>query len=384
MGCAAGRRALPKRKDDMIEYLSLRDISSLYQPRLSEAVERVVRSGVYLYGGETARFESEFARFCGVKHCCATANGLDALTLVLLAYRHLRGWKAGDEVIVPAHTFTATPLAVLRAGLRPVICDVTLEDYLMDAGKVERLVTPRTKAVMPVHLYGAACDMETIRGVAGAHGLKVIEDAAQAHGAAGRDGRKAGAMGDAGAFSFYPGKNLGALSDAGAVTTDDAELIEAVRTIANYGAREKYLHLLEGINSRIDEIQAAVLRVKLPGLDKVTARRREIAAMYNKGICNPRIVKPYGGDAGRSVFHVYPVLCEERGRLMQYLFDNGVRTLVHYPLALRRQPALKRHLEGQESPVAERICGTELSLPVNSALTDEEAGTIIRLINQFR
>lgn len=368
----------------MIEYLKLYDISNLYQPQLSEAVERVVRSGIYLYGNETRQFEKEFAEYCGAQYCYATANGLDALTVILLAYKHLYGWKDGDEVIVSAHTFVATLLAITRAGMQPIVCDATLDDYLIDVNKIESLITSRTRAIMPVHLYGAVCDMEAIRAVATAHKFKVVEDAAQAHGGVGRNGAKAGALGDAAAFSFYPGKNLGALSDAGAVVTNDEELIKTVRIISNYGAQEKYRHVLPGINSRIDEIQAAVLRVKLPYLEKVIARRREIAAMYNQGICNSCVIKPYNGETGNSVFHVYPALCGERDRLMQYLLSNGVKTLIHYPQAPCNQLALQSCLKGQASPVAERICDMELSLPINSALKNEEINTIIKLINQFR
>ena len=368
----------------MIEYLKLYDISNLYQPRLSQEVERVVRSGIYLYGNETQAFEKEFAGYCGAEHCYATANGLDALTVILMAYKHMCGWRSDDEVIVSAHTFVATIFAIIRAGMRPVVCDAAPDNYLMDTAALESLITSRTRAIMPVHLYGALCDMEKINAVASAYNLKVIEDAAQAHGAETAEGRKAGVLGHAAAFSFYPGKNLGALSDAGAVVTNDSELAETVRIIANYGAHEKYHHVLEGINSRIDEIQAAVLRVKLPYLDKVTARRREIARMYGKGISNDRVVIPYGGNTACSVFHVYPVFCDRRDELKQYLLQNGVKTLIHYPQAPCRQPALSEFLGGQMSPVAERICGTELSLPINSALTDEEIMTIIELINLYR
>lgn len=261
----------------MIEYLSLRKISEKYEPRLSSVVDEVVKSGTYLYGERVAAFERGFADYCGVKHCVGVANGLDALTLILMAYKRINHWSDGDEVIVSANTFAASFLAVLRAGLKPVACDVNEDDYLMDASLLESLLTPRTRAVMPVHIYGALCDMPHILAFAHAHGLKVVEDAAQAHGATDAEGRRAGSLGDAAGFSFYPAKNLGALSDAGAVTTNDDELAAMVRVMANYGSEKKYYHTEAGINSRIDELQAAVLSLKLGYLDRVNARKQQIA-----------------------------------------------------------------------------------------------------------
>lgn len=368
----------------MIEYLKLHDISNLYQPQLSAAIEHVVRSGIYLYGDETHAFEREFAAYCGTKFCYATANGLDALTIILLAYKHLYHWNDGDEIIVSAHTFVATVLAILRANLQPIICDVNNDDYLIDTTQIESHITPHTRTIMPVHIYGTLCDMKSINEIAQRHNLKVIEDAAQAHGATTATGEKAGSLGDAAAFSFYPGKNLGALSDAGAITTDDEELAALIRIIANYGAKRKYYHVIEGLNSRIDEIQAAVLRVKLPHLDNVTAARRKIAELYNNGIKNPRITIPYDKKTSNSVFHVYPVFCDERDRLQQYMFENGVKTLIHYPQAISIQPAMKEYLKGQSAPTTLCICQTELSLPINSALTSSEINTIIQLLNNFK
>ena len=295
----------------MIEYLSLQKVTQKYEPELLQAAADVIKSGIYLYGGQVKGFEREFAAYCGTTQCVGVANGLDALTLALMAYKALGRWNDGDEVIVSANTFVASFLAVVRAGLKPVACDVGAGDFLLSPAALESLVTPRTRAVVAVHIYGAVCDMEAIVQVARRHGLKVIEDAAQAHGAVWQ-GRKAGAWGDAAAFSFYPAKNLGALSDAGAVTSCDAEFAALVRVIANYGSDVKYHHTHLGVNSRIDELQSAFLRVKLKHLDEVNARRREIAAAYNRGIVNPLVVKPYGGDAssrsGRSAFGMtYPV-----------------------------------------------------------------------------
>jgi dTDP-4-amino-4,6-dideoxygalactose transaminase len=366
----------------MIEYLSLQKVTQKYEPELLQAAADVIKSGIYLYGGQVKGFEREFAAYCGTTQCVGVANGLDALTLALMAYKALGHWNDGDEVIVSANTFVASFLAVVRAGLKPVACDVDAGDFLLSPAALESLVTPRTRAVVAVHIYGAVCDMEAIVQVARRHGLKVIEDAAQAHGAVWQ-GRKAGAWGDAAAFSFYPAKNLGALSDAGAVTSCDAEFAALVRVIANYGSDVKYHHTHLGVNSRIDELQSAFLRVKLKHLDDVNARRREIAAAYNRGIVNPLVVKPYGGDAGRSVFHVYPLRCSCRDRLQQFMLEAGVRTLVHYPVAPHLQPSLKALLSGTVAPVAESICATELSIPINSTMTDGEVAEVIDVINRF-
>ncbi len=370
----------------MIEYLSLRKTTEKYEPLISQAVLSVVKSGIYLYGEQVKGFEKDFADFCGTRHCIGVANGLDALTLILLAYKNIEGWQNNDEVIVSANTFAASFLAVIRAGLKPVACDVNSEDYLMNSTKLESLITPRTKAIMAVHIYGALCDMDSINTVARRHNLKVVEDAAQAHGAKSHNGLKAGNLGNAAGFSFYPAKNLGALSDAGAVVTNDDHLAETVRTIANYGSAKKYHHTLLGINSRIEEMQAAVLRVKLKYLDEVNAKRQEIASAYNNGINNPLVKQPYPccGDTPCSIFHVYPVFCQERDRLQEYLYENGVKTLVHYPTPPHLQPALKDILAKTDAPVTEKICATELSLPINSTMTSEEVATVINLINQFK
>lgn len=365
----------------MIEYLSLRKVSAKYEPLLSQAALRVVGSGIYLYGREVEGFEREFATYCGAKYCVGVANGLDALTLILSAYKHLGGWNDGDEVIVAANTFVATFLAVVRAGLKPVACDVG-DDFLLNPSLLERLITPHTRAIMPVHIYGAVSDVPAIMLVAESHGLKVIEDAAQAHGAT-LGGRKAGCLGHAAAFSFYPAKNLGALADAGAVVTNDEELSYTVRTLANYGSDKKYHHILLGFNSRLSELQAAFLRVKLGKLPEVNARRREIAHKYSAAITNPLVSVPYGGDSSRSVFHVYPLLCGERDRLAEFLRKRGVGTMVHYPVAPHQQPALVNLLADTYAPQAERVAAMELSLPINSTLTDNEVEQIINAINDF-
>lgn len=368
----------------MIEYLSLRKISELYEPELSKAVEDVVRSGIYLYGEQTAAFEREWADYCGARHCVGVASGLDALTLILMAYKRLLGWHDGDEVIVSAHTFVASFLAVCRAGLRPVACDVDERDFLIDASLCESLITPRTRAIMPVHIYGALCNMSSIRDIARRHGLKVVEDAAQAHGAEDAGGAKAGSLGDAAAFSFYPAKNIGALGDAGAVVTSDAALAEMVRVMANYGSASKYHHVEIGLNSRISELQAAVLRVKLRHIGDVISHRRTIARAYNLGIRHAGISLPYGGRTlSGGVYHVYPLMSSSRDGLRSYLLSHGVGTNIHYPVAPHNQKAMREILAGTHAPVAEKISCEELSLPINSALTMGETERIINLINRY-
>lgn len=369
----------------MIEYLSLKKVTEKYEPELSRAALKVVQGGYYLYGEEVKAFESEFAAYCGARHCIGVANGLDALTLVLLAYKHDLGWHDGDEVIVSANTFAASFLAVVRAGMKPVACDVAEDDYLISPEKIEALITPNTKAIMAVHIYGALCDMEAINAIAARHNLKVIEDAAQAHGAEYKDGRRAGNLGDAAGFSFYPAKNLGALSDAGAVVTNDDRLARTVKVIANYGSEEKYRHIMLGINSRIDDLQSAMLRVKLRHLDEVNARRREIACRYGREINNKLVKIPYGGKTRGSVFHVYPIFCAERDRLQQYLLANGVKTLIHYPTPPHLQPALAPVVGNAKAlRVAETVSATELSIPVNSTMSNKEVETVIKLINSFK
>lgn len=363
-----------------VPYLDLRRVNAAFEPALTQAVTRVVRSGRYLQGEEVRAFEAEFAQYVGAAHCVGVANGLDALTLVLMAWKQLRGWNGG-EVIVPAFTFVATAEAVRRAGLCPVFCDVTA-DALMDAASAEQLVTERTRALVPVHLFGRCCDMPAINAVARRHGLLVLEDSAQAHGAT-CGTRRAGSLGDAAAFSFYPGKNLGALGDGGAVVTPDADVARRVRTLANYGAEVKYRHTLAGLNSRLDEVQAAALRVKLPHLDADNARRQRIAAYYAATIRNPHVRLPYEGETAGSVFHIYPLRADNRAELQAWLREQGVGTLCHYPCTVPRQPAFA-DVRATPCPVADDWAAHEVSLPLSPALTDEEAACVADAVNRYK
>ena len=365
----------------MIPFLDLQKVNAAHEPQLSEAIARVVASGRYLQGQEVQAFEQAFAKFLDIPHCVGVGNGLDALTLSLTALKQWRHWEDGDEVILPAMTFVATAEAVCRARLRPVLCDVG-SDFLIDPRQVTPHLTSRTRALLPVHLYGKLCDMQALLQLASAHGLAIVEDAAQAHGAHDAAGRMAGTFGDAAAFSFYPGKNLGALSDGGAVTTPHPEVAERVRCLANYGASQKYHHSHHGLNSRLDEIQAAALRVKLPRLQEENAHRQLIAGIYSQNLRHPLVTVPYEGDTSQSIFHIYPLRTAHRTELARFLADKGVCTLIHYPKAIHQQKAFREWAE-ECHPMAEAIANECLSLPVSPVQTPEDTHRIVDLIHQF-
>ena len=342
----------------------------------------MVRSGWYLQGENIRSFESNFASYIGVRHCILCGNGLEALTLVLRACKMLNLWSDDSEVIVPANTFVATILAVKEAGLVPVLAEPSMKDYLLDINALELARSERTVAVLPVHLYGRVCDMDAINAFALEHHLLVIEDAAQAHGAMYGD-RHAGHLGHAAGFSFYPGKNLGALSDAGCVTTDDDTLAELVRKIANYGSAKKYIHEVPGLNSRSDEIQAAVLDVKLPRLDADNERRRWIAHRYLEQIDNPLIVLPsLPKEEQEHVFYVFAVRCSYRDLLQEWLRSQGIETIVHYPIPPHHQHALPE-FAGLKLPITEQIHREVLSLPISPLMTEEEVDRVIKAVNLF-
>jgi dTDP-4-amino-4,6-dideoxygalactose transaminase len=351
---------------------------------LDEAYRSVTDNEWYIQGEYCDKFDKAFAKYCGVKECIGVGNGLDALRLILLGL----GIGAGDEVIVPANTFIATVLAISYVGAKPVLVDAGLKDYLIDADLIEQAVTPRTKAVIAVHLYGRLCDMDRICAIAKKHSLYVIEDAAQAHGAR-RGGKMAGSFGDAAGFSFYPGKNLGALGDAGAITTNNEELAKKIRALANYGAFERYHHIYQGCNSRLDEIQAAFLLKKLPYLNRWNEERRNIAEAYLQEIHNAKLVLPQPGAAGaakeqENVYHIFPVLCRERNELQAYLKDKGIGTNIHYPIPIPKQGAYaEAGWDMTQYPVTERICAEELSLPLYPGLTQDEIEYIIQCVNRY-
>ena len=365
-----------------VKFFDLRRINASFEPLLSEEVTRVVRSGWYLQGTSVKSFERHFAEYIGVRHCIVCGNGLEALTLILRACKHLNWWADDSEVIVPANTFIATLLAIREAGLRPVLAEPSLSDYLIDVSRLPQLLTARTVAVLPVHLYGRVCDMPAISAFAQEHHLLVVEDAAQAHGAM-CGALKAGALGHAAGFSFYPGKNLGALGDAGCVTTNDDTLAETVRMMGNYGSREKYVNELPGMNSRMDEIQAAALDVKLPRLDADNERRRWIARRYSEGIDNPLVTLPaIPRDPQEHVFYVYAVRSGYREQLQAWLKEQRIETLIHYPIPPHRQQALSE-LSELKLPVTELIHREILSLPISPLMTEDEVVRVIDAVNKF-
>ena len=366
----------------MIRYCDLKKITESHEPQLTEAVNRVIQSGWYILGNEVKTFEQEFAEYCGCNYCIGTGNGLDALTIIMLAYREMGVMQEGDEVIVPANTYIASLLSILQAGLKPVLCEPEWESCNIDPGKIEELITPRTKAIMAVHLYGRCANIPQIEGIAKRHSLKIIEDSAQAHGAM-IDGKRTGNLGDAAGFSFYPGKNLGALGDGGAITTNDKELASTARAIANYGSEKKYINTYKGVNSRLDEIQAAVLSVKLQRLDADNERRRAIAERYNAGISNRLVKTPSIEKREEHVFHIYPVFCEQRDKLQKHLLERGIETLIHYPVPPHKQEALGEYAS-LALPITERIHYEELSLPCNPTMSDNDVTAVIEAVNSFK
>ena len=365
----------------MINYLSLQKITALHESEITTAVNQVLRSGWYLQGEHIALFEKNYAQYIGTKYCVTCGNGLDALCLIFRAYIELGLLKEGDEVIVPANTYIATILSITENHLTPILVEPDINTLEIDEKQIEQAITSRTRAIMLVHLYGRCAYMPFIGDICKRHNLLLLEDNAQAHGCHFGNNRT-GSLGNAAAHSFYPGKNLGALGDAGAVTTDNEQLAQTIRSLANYGSTRKYEFSFKGKNSRMDEIQAAVLNVKLPYLDKENQRRKQIAKAYLKGINNSqiRLIKDNDRD---NVYHIFPILCPSRNRLQQYLKDNGIETMIHYPIPPHQQEAYKEWSE-QHYPITEFIHHQELSLPCNPTMTDEEVYQIIDSINMYQ
>lgn len=363
----------------MIPYQSLQEMHDAIRDELKQAYEDVFQRQWYIGGNRLSAFEDAFAAYCRRKYCVGCGNGLDAIRIMLQAY----GIGEGDEVIVPANTFIATAIAVSQTGAGPVLVEPEYNTLLMDPGRIEAALTERTKAIIAVHLYGRLQHMDLIGEIAKKHGLLLFEDAAQAHGVKDAAGNPAGSFGHAAAFSFYPGKNLGALGDAGAVVTDDEEIAQKVRAIGNYGSRVKYHHDLMGTNSRLDELQAAFLHVKLAHLDAWNEERKHIAAQYYAGIKNEEIMLPE--QIRENVYHIFPILCDHRDALQTYLKENDISTLIHYPIPIHLQGAYAdAGYKKGDYPVSERISETELSLPIYPGLADRDVEKIIRVINSFK
>lgn len=371
-----------------IPFLSLKDVTALHGAEINEAVSRVVNGGWYLQGKENASFEQHYAAFIGTKYCVGCANGLDALIWIFRAYMELGVMQPGDEVIVPANTYIATILAITENGLKPVLVEPKWDTMELDDERIEEVITPRTKAMTIVHLYGRNAYTEKIGALCRKYNLKLVEDNAQAHGCQHTDGRMTGSIGDAAGHSFYPGKNLGALGDGGAVTTNDEELAKAIRALANYGSQKKYVFKYTGRNSRLDEIQAAVLDVKLKYLVQDNHHRQEMAHLYDDGLQNPLVSLPALLPDEQNVYHLFPILVHEgkRDALKSYLEQNGVGTVIHYPIPPHKQACYARaawNVPELHLPITEQLAAEELSLPMGPSLQAEEVIEVIRLINEF-
>ena len=363
-----------------VPFVSFKPLEKELDTQLRAAFERVLDNSWYIDGKEDKAFEKAFAEYCGTKYCVGCGNGLDALMLTLKAL----DVGTGDEVIVPSNTYIATALAVTYVGAKPVFVEPDIRTFNIDPALIEEKITPNTKAIMPVHLYGQPCDMDPIMAIAKKHNLYVIEDCAQAHGATYK-GQKIGTFGDAAGFSFYPGKNLGALGDAGATVTNDEALAAKVRAFGNYGSDYKYHHIYKGNNSRLDELQAAFLSAKLPIMDRVNENRRATAKRYLEGITNPAIILPYVPETVKPVWHIFAVRCEKRDELAAYLAEKGIGTNKHYPIPMHLQDCYADlGIREGELPIAEEISRTELSLPMYYGMTDEEIDYVIDAINDFQ
>ncbi|MDG1798432.1 MAG: DegT/DnrJ/EryC1/StrS family aminotransferase [Flavobacteriales bacterium] len=368
----------------MIRFLDLYKINSKYNPELEIETAKVINSGWYINGEKCSNFEEAFSVYCGAKYCIGVANGLDALTLIFKAYIELGKLKKGDEVLVPANTYIASILAIVNNELKPVLIEPDMNSFNIDDTKeFYNKTSNKTRAIMPVHLYGQVTNMQIINQLAKKHNLLIVEDAAQAHGAC-YENKRTGNLGDAAGFSFYPGKNLGALGDGGAITTNDPILAKTIRTLSNYGSEKKYHNTLIGTNSRLDEIQAAFLSVKLKDLDNDIIIRRRIAKRYSDEINNPLTQTPLWNNKIKShVFHLYVIRCKKRDKLKEYLFQNGVETVIHYPIPPHKQKAFKE-FNSLSLPITEKIHTQVLSLPIGAHLTEKEIETIINLVNKFK
>lgn len=366
----------------MIKFLDLQKVTAKYADEIHEAVKRVVDSGWYLQGQENANFEKHYSDYIGTKYTVGVANGLDALIWILRGYIELGVMKPGDEVIVPANTYIATILAITENGLKPVLVEPNINTYQIDDSLIESAITERTRAIMIVHLYGCCAYTDKIGELCKKYNLKLLEDNAQAHGCL-YNGHRTGSLGDAAAHSFYPGKNLGALGDAGAVTTNDKDLADAIRALANYGSIRKYVFKYVGRNSRLDEIQAAILDVKLRHLDEDNAIRKQNAKFYIENIKNPAIILPKVDNWDRHVFHIFPIRCSRRDELQKYLTDNGVQTNIHYPIPPHKQECYKEW-NNLSFPITEQIHKEELSLPMSPVITKNEINKVIDILNEWR
>lgn len=366
----------------MIKFLDIKKVNGLHETEIKSAMNEVYDSGWFILGEKLKTFEDEFANYCDVKHCIGVASGLDALILILKGYMELGKLQKGDEILVPSNTFIASVLAISHCGLVPVLVEPD-EYFVMDCEDADNKCNPRTKAVMPVHLYGQSANMDEVKVLSSKHDLLIIEDAAQAHGAK-WNSKKVGSIGDAGAFSFYPGKNLGALGDGGAICTNDSELKDVITIIRNYGSKEKYNHILKGTNSRLDEMQAAVLSVKLKYLNDENKIRKTIAEKYISEIKNPEIVNPTVHPLADSVWHVFVIKVSNRDQFITYLHDNGVSTGIHYPTAVQNQTCYIEEFKNYKGEKSNQDQDMLVSIPISPVLTDDELNQVITVCNKYK
>lgn len=366
----------------MIHFLNLRKLNQPFEVAFQKKMKQFLDGGWYILGNEVKQFETDFATYCGTKHCIGVGNGLDALVLIFKGYIHLGKLQKGDEVIVPANTYIASILAVLQADLVPVLVEPRLETYNINPEEIEAKITSKTKAILPVHLYGQLCEMKVINKIAQKHNLLVIEDAAQAHGSQFSENEKAGNLSNAAAFSFYPGKNLGALGDGGAITTNDDVLANVLFSMRNYGSKVKYENEIIGVNSRLDELQAAFLNIKLKQLDSENEFRRSMAKRYLSEIKNEKIIMPSWDLSQKHVFHLFVIRTSNRLALQNYLKENRIETMIHYPIPPHKQKALS-NWNNLSFPITEKIHDEVLSIPLNSGLKASEIQHIITILNQY-
>jgi dTDP-4-amino-4,6-dideoxygalactose transaminase len=364
----------------MVPFLDLKTINLRFKQEFEQVFDEVLGSGWFILGNKVKEFENDFSSYCGTRHCIGVANGLDALVLILEGYKEIGKLKKGDEVLVPSHTYIASILAVSKADLVPVLVEPG-NDYLIDINEVKQKISSRTKAILPVHLYGQLCDMAALNGIVEKHGLLSIEDSAQSHGAV-QDGKRSGNLGNASGFSFYPGKNLGALGDGGAITTNDDELAETIKALRNYGSYIKYRNIYKGINSRLDELQAAFLSIKLKTLDKDNEKRRIVADHYLNAISNKKIVLPVVHSKEGHVWHVFVVRTHNREHFEKYLLDNGVHTLIHYPIPPHKQNAYKEW-NNASFPISEQFHQEVISLPISPVMEEAEVNAVVEVINRY-
>ena len=361
----------------MIKFLDLYKINERFRPEIDEQIKEILNSGRYIRGNYNKIFCEHFAQFCQTKYCIGVSNGLSALTIILKAFE----FSCGDEIIVPANTFIATILAITENNLKPVFIEPSLDNYNIDISKIENAITSKTKAIIPVHLYGQVVQMDKIINIAKKYNLKVIEDAAQAHGAIYQN-KRVGSFADAAAFSFYPGKNLGCCGDGGAITTNDESLFNKMVAISNYGSDKKYFSVYKGINSRLDEIQAAILDIKLNFLDEDNEKRSKISKFYRDNIKNEKIILPKVYDEKAHVWHIFAIRTKERDTLQSYLMKNGIETIIHYPIPPHKQKAYIEY-NNLSLPITEQIHKEELSLPISPVMSKEEVSYIVEIIHKY-